>query len=146
MIRRPPRSTQSRSSAASDVYKRQLPTVFLIVTGKRGRSMRGAPDPLAVFTLAAYKACTQSGEAPMPQEFEGKVVVVSGGSRGIGRAIAVAFAREGAQTVLAASSAANLAEAAKVVAAAGGPEPMTIAGDLRQLSACLLYTSPSPRD
>ena len=24
MIRRPPRSTQSRSSAASDVYKRQL--------------------------------------------------------------------------------------------------------------------------
>src|SRR5450756_3189614 len=27
MIRRPPRSTQSRSSAASDVYKRQLPGV-----------------------------------------------------------------------------------------------------------------------
>eukprot|EP00657_Telonema_sp_P-1_P004302 TRINITY_DN19953_c0_g1_i1.p1 TRINITY_DN19953_c0_g1~~TRINITY_DN19953_c0_g1_i1.p1 ORF type:complete len:147 (+),score=46.90 TRINITY_DN19953_c0_g1_i1:81-521(+) len=26
MIRRPPRSTQSRSSAASDVYKRQYPT------------------------------------------------------------------------------------------------------------------------
>ena len=25
MIRRPPRSTQSRSSAASDVYKRQAP-------------------------------------------------------------------------------------------------------------------------
>src|SRR5450756_2199477 len=28
MIRRPPRSTQSRSSAASDVYKRQLPYRF----------------------------------------------------------------------------------------------------------------------
>src|SRR5680860_542588 len=27
MIRRPPRSTQSRSSAASDVYKRQVPVV-----------------------------------------------------------------------------------------------------------------------
>ena len=27
MIRRPPRSTQSRSSAASDVYKRQVPTL-----------------------------------------------------------------------------------------------------------------------
>src|SRR5450756_989850 len=30
MIRRPPRSTQSRSSAASDVYKRQEPLVGLV--------------------------------------------------------------------------------------------------------------------
>jgi 3-oxoacyl-[acyl-carrier protein] reductase len=72
----------------------------------------------------------------MPKEFEGKIVVVSGGSRGIGRATAAAFAREGAQTVLAASNAANLAEAAKAVASSGGPEPMTIAGDLRTLAGC----------
>src|SRR5450756_2724211 len=32
MIRRPPRSTQSRSSAASDVYKRQLWKEFLFAT------------------------------------------------------------------------------------------------------------------
>jgi 3-oxoacyl-[acyl-carrier protein] reductase len=72
----------------------------------------------------------------MPREFEGKVVVVSGGSRGIGRAIAVAFAREGAQTVLAASNAANLSEGAKAVAVTGGPGAMTIAGDLRTLEGC----------
>src|SRR5450756_754554 len=43
MIRRPPRSTQSRSSAASDVYKRQGETVSKIVPALR----RGAAVTLA---------------------------------------------------------------------------------------------------
>ena len=71
----------------------------------------------------------------MAGEFKGKVVVISGGSRGIGRGIGVAFAREGAQTVLASSSEQNLAEAAKAVAAQG-PAPLTVAGDLRTLAGC----------
>jgi NAD(P)-dependent dehydrogenase (short-subunit alcohol dehydrogenase family) len=72
----------------------------------------------------------------MAGEFSGKVVVVSGGSRGIGRAIAAAFAREGAQTVLAAMSEANLGKAAEAIAAAGAPHPVVCAADLRTPQGC----------
>lgn len=71
----------------------------------------------------------------MAQEFAGKVVVVTGASRGIGRGIAHAFAREGAQTVLAARSAENL-EAAREAIGRDGPSPETIAGDLGAEAAC----------
>jgi NAD(P)-dependent dehydrogenase (short-subunit alcohol dehydrogenase family) len=72
----------------------------------------------------------------MPGEFAGKVVVITGGSRGIGREIAADFAREGAQTVIVSSSASNLAAAEKVIAAAGGPPPLAIAVDLKKLDGC----------
>jgi NAD(P)-dependent dehydrogenase (short-subunit alcohol dehydrogenase family) len=72
----------------------------------------------------------------MPGEFQGKVVVITGGSRGIGREIAVDFAKAGAQTVVVSSSADNLAAATKTVAAAGGPAPLAITADLRKLEGC----------
>jgi 3-oxoacyl-[acyl-carrier protein] reductase len=72
----------------------------------------------------------------MPGEFQGKVVVITGGSRGIGREIAVDFAKAGAQTVIVSSSETNLAAASKTVAAAGGPAPVAIAVNLKTLDGC----------
>ena len=72
----------------------------------------------------------------MPGEFAGKVAVITGASRGIGREIAAEFAREGAQTVIVSSSAENLAAASKTIVAAGGAAPVAIAADLRTLDGC----------
>lgn len=68
-------------------------------------------------------------------EFSDKIVVITGGSRGIGKSIAASFAREGAQTVLAASSQDNLDKASKEIGNSG-PKPLTFAGDLKKLETC----------
>jgi NAD(P)-dependent dehydrogenase (short-subunit alcohol dehydrogenase family) len=72
----------------------------------------------------------------MSNELSGKVAVITGGSRGIGRAIAKAFAAQGAQTVLAAKSEANLKRTADEIAAANATRPTIVAADLGTVTGC----------
>lgn len=64
----------------------------------------------------------------------GKVAIVTGGSRGIGRAVALRLAREGAQVVIAARDKAALAAAADEISKAKGIVE-TFAADLREADA-----------
>jgi NAD(P)-dependent dehydrogenase (short-subunit alcohol dehydrogenase family) len=60
----------------------------------------------------------------------GKVAVVTGAGRGIGRAIALAYASEGARVALAARSEESLREVAEAIAASGGAA-IPVVTDLR---------------
>jgi NADP-dependent 3-hydroxy acid dehydrogenase YdfG len=62
----------------------------------------------------------------MQKRLDGKVAIVTGASRGIGRAISAALAKEGATVVLAARSIQKLKETAQQVTRAGGKAEIVV--------------------
>src|SRR5450756_206326 len=71
MIRRPPRSTQSRSSAASDVYKRQFDLVRLAVLTARG----GQADKHGWPAAADHDYCGWSRPMTIPHPMDPGVIL-----------------------------------------------------------------------
>ncbi len=66
----------------------------------------------------------------MDLDLKGKVALISGGSRGIGRAVAEAFAAEGASVAIAARTEKHLEEAAADLRAKYGVKVLPVAADL----------------
>ena len=65
----------------------------------------------------------------MDQEFDGKVVLVTGATSGIGRAVALRFAQSSARVAAVGRNKAALAEVGRAIQASGG-EPLLIAADV----------------
>ena len=63
-------------------------------------------------------------------QLKDKVAIITGGGRGIGRAIAIAYAAAGARVVIASRSASQLDEVAAAIAARNG-EVLTVPTDMR---------------
>lgn len=69
-------------------------------------------------------------------ELEGRVAVVTGGSRGIGKAIARRLAEEGTDVVISARSADTLQTSAEEISSATGRRVVTVPADLSTLAGC----------
>lgn len=83
-------------------------------------------------SLSLHFLFTAATRSHMDLELNGKTALVTGASRGIGRAIALGLAREGARLVIAARRVSLLEELARDIVSARAAEPLVMETDLYQ--------------
>jgi len=74
-----------------------------------------------------------SGTPISAGQLDGRIALITGASRGLGAAVARAFAAEGAQTILLARTVGGLEEVDDQIRTAGGQKPLLVPHDLRNL-------------
>lgn len=74
-----------------------------------------------------------TGETSRAHRFDGRVALITGATRGIGRAVAQLLAAEGAQTILVARTVGALEEVDDEICRAGGLKPTLVPLDLSEL-------------
>lgn len=89
------------------------------------RTIPGGQEP-AWHELLAY--------APEPGYLAGRIILVTGAAGGIGRAVAAAYARHGAQTILLDSHRKGLEQAHQQFVVAGWPEPVLCPVDFSSMT------------
>src|SRR5262245_42909331 len=123
----PPNNDQRRSRAwAAEVDKRRTQTASAhtrrFTLRSRAATMPGARCVIPRASPVLVGAALPLYSLPMTLRLDGKTAIVTGGSRGIGAAIAEAFARQGARVVIVSRKGDELdATAARINAAVGEP-------------------------
>jgi NAD(P)-dependent dehydrogenase (short-subunit alcohol dehydrogenase family) len=92
-------------------------------------------QPPQVQVIAASGQLSESRTQPMELRLDGKVAIVTGGSKGIGRATALAFVNEGASVLVCARGQRALEETVAAAGTARRERIDTIAADLMQPAA-----------
>jgi NAD(P)-dependent dehydrogenase (short-subunit alcohol dehydrogenase family) len=123
------RKTEPKKEKASQTGQRRYPVPPLPKQHLRKPGLESDLDPLPMYEAPAYRG---SGK------LEGKVALITGADSGIGRAVAVLFAREGADVAIAYLDEQSDAEVTKAAVENEGRRAILIPGDVSDPSFATL--------